>query len=207
MKLIDCRKKRKQEKFKKTHLSLQSSSSLLLYTHFVYRLESITKWDYRIIKCYAMASISHYSRIHSHSALINGHSFSAIFFLFSGFSSPFCLFFLFTSAWHFASCAITKYSHCTVDVSAWRASTLYRSLHTISKIFWPSFGDDLISSLSLSVECGRGGVGRERWLLEDKDDASSPALGSMSCSPSLLVSLSLLLPSMFFFSHAHFSVF
>lgn len=156
MKLIDCRKKRKQEKFKKSHLSLQSSSSLLLYTHFVYRLESITKWDYRIIKCYAMASISHYSRIHSHSALINGHSFSAIFFLFSVFSSPFCLF---ASAWHFASCAITKYSHCTVDVSAWRASTLYRSLHTISKIFWPSFGDDLISSLSLSVECGRGSVG------------------------------------------------
>lgn len=25
--------------------------------------------------------------------------------------------------------------------------------------------------------------GRERWLLEDKDDASSPALGSMSCLP------------------------
>lgn len=57
----------------------------------------------------------------------------------------------------------------------------------------------------LSVDVGA--LGRQRRLLEDKDDASSPALGSMSCSPSLLVSLSLLLPSMFFFSHAHFSVF
>lgn len=57
----------------------------------------------------------------------------------------------------------------------------------------------------LSVDVGARG--REWWFLVDKDDASSPALGSMSCSPPLLVSLSLLLPSMFFFSHAHFSVF
>lgn len=58
-------------------------------------------------------------------------------------------------------CNHQKYSHCSrrrrqlrrqrQRQRAWRASTLYRSLHTISKIFWPSFGDDLISSLSLSV--------------------------------------------------------
>lgn len=226
MKLIDCNKSERERETldKVTYKSCQENSSISLilflflfelFTHFDYRLESITKWDYSIIKCYAVAPselpLLYLSASLSLSlcALINGHSFSSAFFLF---------FLLFTAplpqldTLHLVQSpniltAVAVSCDVNCDVSAHGELQLCIEVCTQSVKY---FGHPSGTTSFRLCRCQLSGKGTGSARQGRRFVACTGLhvlLTPLSLAlPFFSVAFSVL-PSMFFFSHAHFSVF